>query len=314
MSNWLPTASLTMLQQRADMLFAVRTFFHERTILEVDVPVLARAAVTDPNVDSFEVNAPTHPRTTFFLMTSPEFYLKRLVAAGSGPVYSLGHAFRAEHSGSRHQPEFTLLEWYRPGWTLSVLMDEVALLVQLFKRFPVRNTTYRQLFIDAFSIDPHTVSLETVKITAHEQLSPAFDSDDVSVWLDLLFSHIIEPTLEGMVFVEQFPAAQAALAKTTEDAWGNAVAVRFELYINGIEIANAYQEETSAAVLEKRFAENLRIRESRNQHLPPVDTVFLAAMSEGFPECAGVALGFDRLMMVVLNQCSINDVIPFAHH
>ncbi len=312
MAFWQPTASLQTLRQRAEMLTALRAFFAERNVLEVDVPVLARAAVTDPNLESFMVHFPSNKDEIRFLMTSPEFYLKRLLAAGSGAVYSVGHAFRAEENSARHQPEFVMLEWYRPEWILSSLREEVEALVTLFIDYPVRHTSYRQLFMDAFSLDPHVVSLGELKKISHEKLSPAFDSDDRGVWLDLLFSHLIEPQLHGLVFVEHFPVAQAALAKTLEDAWGNTVADRFELYINGVEIANAYQEETNAAVLEQRFARDLATRKQRGQYLPEIDSVFLAAMREGLPECAGVALGFDRLVMVALGCQNIADASTFS--
>lgn len=301
------------MQQRAAILADVRAFFARRGVLEVDVPVLARATVTDPHLDSFVVHSPVNAGDVYYLMPSPEFYLKRLLVAGIGPVYSLGHAFRAGEAGARHQPEFTMLEWYRPGWSLLMLMEEVEALVKLFIDLPVRRTSYRQLFMDDMALDPHAISLAEIRQLAQEQLSPAFDSDDKNVWLDFLFSHRIEPRLEGMVFVGEFPAAQAALAQTVEDAWGNCVADRIELYINGVEVANAYQEEESPDVLMQRFADHLRLREQQGKPLPPMDHVFLAAMQEGLPPCAGVALGFDRLVMLALGKASIGSVISFAH-
>jgi lysyl-tRNA synthetase class 2 len=312
MTDWKPSADLAILQKRAAMLASVRDFFAARDVMEVDVPVLACATVTDPNIESFSVNAPVAASEQYYLMTSPEFYMKRLLAAGCGAIYYLGKAFRTEESSSRHAAEFTMLEWYRPHWTAQQLMDEVSALVAGFIPGEVGRTTYRQVFLDHLGIDPHAASVTELKTLAHEKLSPAFDSDDKNVWLDLLFSHLVEPQLQGKVFVEQFPAAQAALAQTFVDAYGNQVAARFELYINGMEIANGYQEELDADVLSARFLANLEMRKSREQVLPAVDERFLAAMAAGLPSCAGVALGFDRLLMAASGEKNIAAVLPFS--
>jgi len=295
------------------LLASVRAFFAARDVMEVDVPVLARATVTDPNIESFAVIFPADVPKKYYLMTSPEFYMKRLLVAGCDSIYYLGKAFRAEENSSRHSAEFTMLEWYRPYWALAQLMDEVSALVAEYISGEIRKTTYRQVFLDCLGVDPHIASVAELKTLAHEKLSPAFDSDDKSIWLDLLFSHIVEPQLQGLVFVEQFPAAQAALAQIFVDAYGNQVAARFELYINGVEIANGYQEELNADVLRARFLANNEMRKSRGQTLPPVDEKFLAAMSAGMPPCAGVALGFDRLLMAIYGEKNIAAVVPFSH-
>ena len=177
----------------------------------------------------------------------------------------------------------------------------------------VRSTTYRQAFLDYAGIDPYSASLAELKSLAHEKLSPAFDSEERAIWLDLLFSHLVEPNLQGKVFVEQFPAAQAALAQTFMDEYGNVVAARFELYINGVEIANGYQEELDAGVLRARFLTNSEMRKSREQAVPAIDEKFLAAMDAGMPPCAGVALGVDRLLMVASGEKNIAAVMPFIH-
>ena len=313
MTDWKPSADIPMLQKRAALLASARAFFAARDVMEVDVPVLARATVVDPNIDSFTVASPVGSPAQYYLMTSPEFYMKRLLAAGCESIYYLGKAFRAEESSSRHSAEFTMLEWYRPHWTLWQLMDEVSALVAEHLSGEIHKTTYRQVFLDHLGVDPHIASANELKALAHEKLSPAFDSDDKSIWLDLLFSHLVEPKLQGLVFVEQFPAAQAALAQTYADAHGNQVAARFELYINGVEIANGYQEELSADVLAARFLENLELRKSRGQNLPLIDENFLAAISAGMPACAGVALGFDRLLMAIGGEKNIAKVISFSN-
>lgn len=310
MTDWKPSADITMLQKRAELLASIRTFFAARDVMEVDVPVLAQATVTDPNIESFVVNAPA-ASSQYYLMTSPEFYMKRLLAAGCGSIYYLGKAFRAEENSARHSAEFTMLEWYRPHWTAQQLMEEVSALVSGFMPGEVRHTTYRQSFLDHLGIDPHKTSVADLKTLSHEKLSPAFDSDDKSIWLDLLFSYLVEPNFRGKVFVEQFPAAQAALAQTFVDACGNPVAARFELYINGVEIANGYQEELNADVLKARFLANSEMRESREQIVPAMDEKFLAAMAAGMPACAGVALGFDRLLMAICGEKNIAAVVPF---
>lgn len=313
MTDWKPSADVAMLLRRAQLLASIRTFFAAHGVIEVDVPVLARATVTDPNIESFIVSSPAASAEKYYLMTSPEFYMKRLLAADCGPIYYLGRAFRAGDASSRHQPEFTMLEWYRPHWTLQQLMDEVSSLVAEYMPGEIGQTSYRQAFLDHLGIDPHCASLHELKALARENLSPGFDTEDRNIWLDLLFSHLVEPQLHGLVFVEQFPAAQAALAQTYADAHGNQVAARFELYINGVEIANGYQEELDADVLAHRFSSNLALRKSRGQYLPVVDGSFLAAMSAGMPACAGVALGFDRLLMAISGEKHIAAVVPFIH-
>lgn len=313
MTDWKPSADIEMLQKRAALLANIRAFFAARDVMEVDVPVLATTTVADPNIESFIVSFSADAFEKYYLMTSPEFYMKRLVAAGCQSIYYLGKAFRAEENSSRHAAEFTMLEWYRPHWTAQQLMDEVSALVTEHISGEIQKTTYRQVFLDHLGIDPHIATASDLKTLANEKLSPAFDSDDKNIWLDLLFSHVVEPQLQGLVFVEQFPVAQAALAQTYADAYGNPVAARFELYINGVEIANGYQEELDAKVLAERFLDNIALRKSRGQTLPPVDERFLAAMAAGMPACAGVALGFDRLLMAIGDKKNIAAVLPFCN-
>lgn len=314
MSDWEPTASIAMLQKRAALLAAIRTFFAEKKVLEVDVPALTATAVTDINIDSLQVGFAGRAGFDGCLITSPEFYMKRLLAAGSGDIYYLGHVFRVDESAARHHREFTMLEWYRIGWNLDDLMQEVRDLVcGLIGRTEkmVHHTTYRQAFLEHASIDPFRATLAELKQCAQAKLSPAFDTDERTIWLDLLFSHLVEPQLQGLVFVTEFPAAQAALAQTQQDEYGNVVAARFELYIDGVEIANGYQEELCADVLMQRFQQDQAVRAQREQVVPELDERFLAAMAAGLPACAGVALGVDRLLMVASGEKTIRAVMPF---
>ena len=308
---WKPSSTLETLKKRADLLTYIRAFFAARQIMEVDVPALTRNAVTDPNIDSLHVHFAGRSVFDACLITSPEFYMKRLLAAGSGDIYSLGHAFRVDETSFRHHCEFTLLEWYRTGWSVDVLAQEVYELVKCLVDATPHFITYRQAFLDHTTLDPFRATVNELKHCAREKLSPAFDVDERDVWLDLLFSHLVEPALSGMVFVTQFPASQAALAQTTTDEYGNAVAARFELYIDGMEIANGYQEEQSAEVLRLRFQQDQTIRAQRGQVVPNIDEFFMAAMSAGLPACAGVALGVDRLLMATRGEKNISAVMPF---
>ncbi len=312
MTDWKSSASIVMLQKRAALLAYLRAFFAARGAMEVDVPAITATAVTDPNIESLTVSFAQRTDFDGCLITSPEFYMKRLLAAGSGDIYSLNHAFRADESGSRHHREFMLLEWYRCGWSLDMLMQEVSELVRGVLDGAVQHLTYRDAFLLHTHIDPFAADTVVLKKYAQEKLSPAFDSDDRDLWLDLLFSHLVEPQLRGLVFVTQFSAAQAALAQTERDEYGNAVASRFELYIDGVEIANGYQEELCADVLRARFAVDQQKRAQRSQDVPAMDERFLAAMDAGLSPCAGVALGVDRLLMAISGEKSIRAVVPFV--
>lgn len=318
MSDWQPLASIEILKNRALLLAQLRQFFAARQVWEVDVPAITAAAVTDPNIDSLCISFAEQSRWTGYLVTSPEFYMKRLLAAGSGDIYSLSHAFRADESGARHHREFMLLEWYRVDWVLQALMQEVQDLVQnIFtvlggvQPCSVKQITYRQAFIDSTGLDPFCATVVELQQYAQQHLSPAFSSDERDIWLDLLFSHCVEPQLQGWVFVTQFPASQAALAQTASDTYGNPVAARFELYIDGVEIANGYQEENNVEKLRARFQLDQQLRAQRQQPVPAIDERFMAAMSAGLPSCAGVALGVDRLLMAVCNQQRLDNVIAF---
>lgn len=321
MTDWQPGASLAVLRERARLNAAIRSFFAARGVLEVETPLLCSAAPTDLHLSSFVVPDPAAPQAPArFLQTSPEFAMKRLLAAGSGPVYQLCKAFRAGDAGQRHNPEFTLLEWYRPGFTLPELMDETeALLVatlggqQAFDR--AERTTYRALFEARFGVNPHAADVVTLRaLVARETSFVDVASLDAPACLDLLFATGIEPGLGhgAPVFVFDFPAAQAALARVETDGAGDRVARRCEVYLRGMELANGYDELVDAAEQAGRFAADNLARRAAGLPEIPVDERLLQAMATGLPPCAGIALGVDRLLMVRIGLDRLDEAISFA--
>jgi lysyl-tRNA synthetase class 2 len=307
--NWRPTALPACLKARAGLLRDIREFFLAGGVMEVETPLISMAGNTDPEIQSF--------RTTGggYLRTSPEFALKRLLAAGSGDVYELGRVFRSGESGRNHNPEFTMLEWYRTGFTYHQLMDEAASLVRYcsrgkFDQWPQQKLSYRQLFLKYAELDPFTADEEELCARAKNH-----GVDDIELsrkqWLDLLLSVVIQPALprNGLTFVHDFPADQAALARVRP---GNPpVAERFELYLGRTELANGYQELTDAREQIQRFNNENRQRESSGKDVYKIDQHLIDALGHGLRECAGVALGVDRLLMVLCGAGSINEVTAF---
>lgn len=313
---WRPTASLENLRQRAALLARLRHFFAERGVLEVDTQLLSHAAVSDPFIDSIEAlyrPAPGAAEQRLYLQTSPEYAMKRLLAAGSGAIYQLGKVFRNGERGSRHNPEFTMLEWYRPGFTAEQLMDEVEALVALaLPGFEAQRLSYRTLFQRELGIDPHGATTAELQQLTRAHLDAPFEDENRDTWLDLLMSHVIEPRLQAPVFVHGFPASQAALAQVVADEQGTPVATRFELYVDGVELANGYQELTDAGEQRRRLEQDQARRGELGLPQRPLETRLVAALEAGMPDCAGVALGFDRLLMLALGVERIEQVIPFA--
>lgn len=309
MPDWEPTADLETLRARATILECIRAFFREREMLEVETPHLSPAAVTDPHIASVRAAPQDGLR---YLHTSPEYAMKRLLAAGSGPIWQLCKVFRDGESGSRHNPEFTLLEWYRPGWSMDELMDEVETLARtLIPDLPsAERLTYRQAFRETVRIDPLTCSTEDIRVTAQALGSPEL-GEDTDAWRDFLLTHAIEPRLPAFCFLQDFPASQAALARIRPGS-EPPVAERFELYLRGMELANGYRELTDPKELRRRFtADNACRRKWGLPEMPP-DERLLAAMEHGLPECAGVALGLDRLVMQALGLERIEKVLTFS--
>ena len=310
---WRPSAAAGRLRARAELLASIRAFFRARGVLEVETPLLCRTGVTDPSIEPLLVERGASVSRPRYLQTSPEYAMKRLLAAGSGPIFQITKAFRDGEAGARHNPEFTLLEWYRPGFDHHRLMGEVAaLLCHCLGDRPEQRVTYRQLFRDCLGVDPLTAPLGELQAIARERIDVGALAGDRDLWLDLLLSHLIEPQLaqRGICFVYDYPASQAALARIVESE-GAAVGQRFELYVDGMELANGYHELTDSAEQRRRFErDNARRRE---YGLPerPLDENLLAALAHGLPGCSGVALGVDRLLMLATGAGDIRDVLAF---
>jgi lysyl-tRNA synthetase class 2 len=316
-ADWRPHADLAALQARARLLAELRAFFAERGVLEVETPVLSAAANPDPAIEPLHLDADLTGtgKRRWYLQTSPEFPMKRLLAAGSGPIYQVCKVFRADERGRRHHPEFTMLEWYRPGFSLGELMDEVAQLMRRLlgrPKLPMERMGYRDLFRQRLGVDPWTTSAGQLRAVAAARGLTGVDALDLArdAWLDLLLSHCLEPELgqARLTFVHDYPPGQAALARVEGEP---AVARRFELYVQGMELANGFDELLDAGEQQGRFARDLERRAARGQQPLPADQRLLAALDAGLPSCAGVALGLDRLLMCALGAEHIDDILAF---
>ncbi|MEG6544957.1 EF-P lysine aminoacylase EpmA [Acinetobacter bereziniae] len=318
MTNFKPTCDLQALKVRAKLYQQIRQFFEQRDVLEVETPILSQAGVTDVHLASIQAQRHLQgKKLTHYLQTSPEFAMKRLLASGSGAIYQICKVFRDDEHGRKHNSEFTMLEWYRPHFSLKDLMFEVTdlLNVVLAERFgDVRPTvlSYKHAFIDRLDLNPLKATLSELKDAAHRVGLNLDLGDDRLAYIDLLFSHMVEPSLgfDTPVFLTDFPPELASLAKTKIDEDGELVAARFELYIEGLELANAYDELIDAAVLRSRFQVDNAEREKLGLHVMPIDEYLLTALPN-MSECAGIALGIDRLLMVVMNQMKLEKVITF---
>ena len=319
--NWQPTATIGTLRERARLIATVRAFFAARGIWEVETPVLGQGGSTDVHLVSLSSLARTDKgQRKLWLQTSPEFHMKRLLAADSGPIFQLAKSFRDGEVGARHNIEFTMLEWYRPGFTLAQLIEETtALVAHVLPQSPgpVVYYRYRELFHRHLEVDPFTTSLVTLRSLAAERgnmSAQALAEEGRDTCLDLLMGMVIEPTLgqQELSVVVDYPASQAALARRHQDADGEWVASRFELYLNGIELANGYDDLTDAEEQRQRFdADNA---ERRRLGLPEVDVDahLLAALEQGLPASSGVALGLDRLIQLALGKTRLEEVLAFS--
>jgi lysyl-tRNA synthetase class 2 len=314
-AGWAPAATTAVLRARAELLQRLRAFFTARGVLEVETPALSRRAVTDVHLDSFSTlyAGPGEPGgLTLFLVTSPELAMKRLLAAGSGPIFQIARAFRNGERGRLHNPEFTLLEWYRPGFGPEALHDEVdALLQEVAGAPPCARRSYGSLLEQRLGLDPHRTALADVRAAIARAGIVAPEPADVDEGLQLLFSHAVEPALDGdaPVIVYDYPRGQAALARLRQG--DPPVAERFEVYWRGLELANGFHELACAAEQARRFERDREERRRRGLGAPPADERFLAALAAGLPDCSGVALGVDRLLMIERGVRSIDEVLAF---
>ena len=317
MADWKPSASLTMLKIRARLLQRIRAFFQVREVLEVETPLLSSAAATDPHIESYVIKHLQHDKPRY-LHTSPEFAMKRLLAAGSGSIYQICKVFRQGEVGRQHNPEFTMLEWYRIGFDHQQLMTEVdSLLRELLDGYLTLGDTQRLTYHDAFvqyaGLEPHSASIDQLQEKVKEQGIDVTGLDDShkDSWLDLLMTHVVEPALprDCPVFIYDYPASQAALARIRQD--DPPVAERFELYIYGMELANGFHELADAQEQRQRFVADNQARTVTGLSSMPIDEHVLAALDAGLPACAGVALGVDRLVMLAAGAKSISEVLAF---
>ena len=312
MNNFAPTCSRESWIKRQALMNKVRRFFEGRGVLEVETPVLSAAGGTDPQLDYFEVEGKR------FMMTSPEFHMKRLLAAGFGDIFQITKSFRKDEFGAHHNNEFSMVEWYRVGMPQEKLMDEVEVLVSeiIGKPINARRTRWIDAFKNYAGVNPLTASGEefAAACTAREIPLPA---DGMAMsredWWDYLMVFAVEPELakNGPEFILDYPQSQAALAQTYVGEDGYTWARRFELFVDQVELCNGYTELTDAKEQRRRFDADLEIRRGMNKPLPPVDEHFLAALESGMPACSGVALGLDRLFMLAMNKKEIKDVILF---
>ena len=321
--NYAPTITLAMAQQRAKFIGDIRQFFISRQVLEVQTPLLSQAGNTDTFLQSVAAHVTYQDRPrTYYLHTSPEFAMKRLLASWQVPIYQICPVFRDNEIGVRHNIEFTMLEWYQPNYSLDDMAGELNELLTALYGHPMVMSHYRYVdaFMDFVGIHPLTASLSALQAVAEDRGLIGFDFNDADdseanrrqSWLDLLFSHAVEPNLghDLPTLIIEYPPATAALAKTALDKEGNKIAKRFELYINGIEIANAYDELADGPALRARFEQDNQLRHRHGLPKMPIDEHLVAASDDLIP-CSGIAVGVDRLLMVITGAKTLEEVIAF---
>lgn len=311
--DWRPTTSQEVLIARSALLSTIRHFFQAKAVLEVSTPTISRGTITDVYLEAMTCSSKniSKNQSTYYLQTSPEFAMKRLLCAGSGSIYQICHAYRDEEAGRYHNPEFTLLEWYRIGFNHVDLMSEVDELLQVvLGTEQAEIISYQNLFLNHLQIDPLKASAEELqKLVSNDANGPTLESKDEM--LHCLFSILIEPKLakKRPLIVCDFPASQSALARiSTSDP---RVSERFEVYFKGIELANGFHELKDVKEQRKRFEADNHQRKRLGKSERPIDETFLDALSAGLPDCAGIALGIDRLLMLKLGKKRISDVITF---
>lgn len=318
-ANWRPTADQAARHLRAQTLARLRQFFAERGVLEVETPLLSATGTVDPNIESFQTHYSGPGRDIpLYLATSPEFAMKRLLAAGSGPIYQICKAFRQGEAGSWHNPEFTLLEWYRPGFDHHRLMAEVDELLRGLaqERLALGGTeylSYAEAFRRELGLDPHSAAITELQECAAGILGHALPDlgDERDAWLDLLMSHGVQPRLGlgRLTFIHDYPPSQAALARVRPG--DPPLAERFELFCQGVELANGFHELTQAGEQRLRFQEEQKKRKKRYITNVPMDMHLLAALESGLPACSGVALGLDRFLLLLQGGTKLSEIMNF---
>jgi len=304
-------------KQRADLIAKVRRFFAERDVVEVETPCLSQGTVTDVHLEAFSVPLTVDKGNDvkLYLQTSPEFAMKRLLARGYQSIYQLGKAFRNEDQGRYHNPEFTMLEWYRLGFDHHMLMDEVSdLLMAILDCNKPTMMTYQEVFLSILSVDPLDASCEDLKILIESRGDLdnwLREEDNKDTLLQFIFASYIETQIgiDAPAIVYEFPSSQASLAKISRN--DSRVAERFEVYFKGLELANGFNELTDANEQTRRFESDNVERKKLGLEEKPIDHRFIAALNSGLPDCAGVALGVDRLIMIALEKYTIEDVLTF---
>jgi lysyl-tRNA synthetase class 2 len=316
-ADWRPSATPTVLRRRAAMLAAARDYFARSAVIEVDTPLLSHCAASDPHLES--VAAEVAGQGRMYLHTSPEFAMKRLLAAGLGDCYQICHVFRDGERGAQHNPEFTMIEWYRVGFDAVQLMDEVEallgdMLAGLRSLPPAERIAYRDAVREVAGADPMTATAAELAATLgrHGVGVPASSRGERDALLDLVVSAVVGPRLGAgrPAFIHGYPASQAALARIRPD--DPALADRFELYVDGVELANGFHELGDGIEQRRRFEADLATRAALGRPSRPVDRRLLGALDHGLPDCSGVALGFDRLVMIALRLGAIDAAMPFA--
>jgi lysyl-tRNA synthetase class 2 len=320
--TWQSTLTWQNAQRRAKILQQIRQFFAQRNVVEVETPALSQGTVTDVYLDAlsckydFLADSPAGHSTELFLQTSPEFHMKRLLASGYGCIYQIAKAFRHEESGNNHNPEFTMLEWYRIGFDQFELMSEVSELLQVvLGGDKALFTSYQDIFITTVAIDPLEASFDELVevLNKHDKAADwLIEMNDADLLLQFIFTEIIEPTIgiNQPQFIYDFPIAQASLAKRSID--DARVAQRFECYFKGIELVNGFNELTDATEQVVRFEEDNAKRAAQGLPVKPIDENFIAALNHGLPQCSGVALGIDRLVMLAIDSDHISEVQSFS--
>lgn len=311
-----PATIVAITKLRSKVIQQVRQFFYDRNVLEVETPTLSQASIPDPNIYSLTTDIQFGPDSkTYFLQTSPEFHMKRLLASGCGSIFQICKAFRNSEAGSNHNPEFTILEWYQLNYGIEELMTETSdLLTHLMQTQPASKISYQAIFKQFLNIDPLNIDMKTLRefaIALDAEQYSALDFSHKDDWLNVLFANHIEPHLgtEQPTMIYHYPASQSALARI--NSIDSRIAERFEVFYKGVELGNGFNELTDPDEQLRRFESNNIERCIRNLPTIPIDFNFIRALKKGLPMCSGIAMGLDRIMMLITNKRHINEILAF---